>query len=123
MFKKNVFVFYCMIFVILPCCLSSQDVQGMASEKNESESLVSDETQEEDASLQGDDSDEDYSGYEEDDYEDEYGVQWDFGGKIESVHGISLYNNGDYIASRNFVTGFVGFSLGASYAKISASAE
>ena len=108
---------------MLPCCLSSQDVQGMTSEKNESESLVSDETQEEDASLQGDDSDEDYSGYEEDDYEDEYGVQWDFGGKVESVHGISLYNNGDYIASRNFVTGFVGFSLGASYAKISASAE
>lgn len=60
--------------------------------------------------------------YEDEDEEDE-GLQWNYGGKIESVHGIGLFKNAEYLASRNFVTSYIGLSYGNSYAKIAASAE
>lgn len=58
-------------------------------------------------------------------YEDEEdeGFQFSYGGKIESVHGIGLLKNGEYLASRNFATAYLGLSYGNSYAKIGASAE
>lgn len=64
---------------------------------------------------------------EKDEFSDEdgerEGLQFDFGGKIESVHGIGVLREGDYIASRNFVNAFLQMSLYNSYAKISATAE
>ena len=125
MFKKGIFVCF-MILAMLPCSLSAQEDHETSSEENDATFLVDDdgEWKKDESSLQDNENyDSTGEGNEDDDYEDEDGVQWDFGGKIESVHGLSLYKNGDYIASRNFVTGFVGFSLGSSYAKISASAE
>ena len=63
---------------------------------------------------------------EEDSYFDDgenEGLQFDFGGKIESVHGLGFLKNFDYLASRNFVSAFVKMSLYGSSAKISATAE
>lgn len=57
-----------------------------------------------------------------DDGSDE-GLQFSYGGKIESVHGIGLFKSAEYLASRNFVTAYVGLSYGNSYAKIGATAE
>jgi hypothetical protein len=64
-----------------------------------------------------------YSGEDSDYDEGNEGVQFDFGGKIESVHGVGFLKNFDYLASRNFVSGFVQMSLYGSSAKISATAE
>ncbi|MGP1521477.1 MAG: DUF1302 family protein [Treponema sp.] len=69
-------------------------------------------------------SDEVYS--QEDSYFDDgenEGLQFDFGGKVESVHGVGFLKNFDYLASRNFVSAFVKMSLYGSSAKISATAE
>jgi len=55
--------------------------------------------------------------------EDEGALQFSYGGKIESVHGIGLLKKGEYLASRNFTTAYIGLSYGNSYAKIAASAE
>ena len=62
---------------------------------------------------------------EEDSYSnsDEEGLQFDFGGKIESVHGIGFFKDFNYLASRNFVSAFFQMSLYGSSAKISATAE
>ena len=63
---------------------------------------------------------------EEDSYSDDGedgSLQFDFGGKIESVHGVGFLKNFDYLASRNFVSAFVKMSLYGSSAKISATAE
>ena len=62
---------------------------------------------------------------EEDSYSnsDEEGLQFDFGGKIESVHGIGFLKDFNYLASRNFVSAFFQMSLYGSSAKISATAE
>jgi len=57
----------------------------------------------------------------EDDEDDVF--QFSYGGKIESVHGIGLFKKGEYLASRNFTTAYVGLSYGNSYAKIGATAE
>lgn len=69
--------------------------------------------------LQEEDGEEN-SFYEDD--EDE-GFQFSYGGKIESVHGIGLFKNAEYLASRNFATAYLGISYGNSYAKIGATAE
>ncbi len=61
--------------------------------------------------------------YEYGNDEDSDGLQWNYGGKIESVHGIGLFKNAEYLASRNFVSAYFGLSYGNSYAKIGASAE
>lgn len=60
--------------------------------------------------------------YDDEEDEDE-GLQWNYGGKIESVHGIGLFKRAEYLASRNFVTAYLGLSYGNSYAKIGMSAE
>ena len=76
-------------------------------------------SQEMDGSYSSDEmsSDEDYNDDESE------GLQFDFGGKIESVHGLGFLKGFDYLASRNFVSGFVQMSLYGSSAKISATAE
>ena len=60
------------------------------------------------------------SSYEE---SEDDGFQWNYGGKIETVQGIALFKNAEYLASRNFVSAYLGLSYGNSYAKIGATAE
>ena len=103
--EESLFVKILLITVLFACILPlyTQDEASL----NDAENVLEEGSEESDF-------------YEEDEND---GFQFSYGGKIESVHGIGLFKNAEYLASRNFATAYVGLSYGNSYAKIGATAE